>query len=62
MTCEHHPYYNKHCVHCMVRRIKSLRGPDAKTSRRTQDMLFSYMPLEVASQVKDILRQERECS
>lgn len=62
MTCEHHPYYKKHCAHCMVRRIKSLRGPDAKTSRRTQDMLFSYMPPDIARQVKEILVKERECN
>jgi len=59
MTCEHHSHDNKHCVQCMLAKIRSLRGPDAKTSRRTQDMLFAYMPPEIAKEVKEILTKER---
>jgi len=59
MTCEHHPHDNKHCVACMLAKIRSLRGPDAKTSRMTQDMIFSYMPPDIAQQVKEILKKER---
>lgn len=59
MTCEHHPYYKKHCAHCMVRRIKSLRGPDAKTSRRLQDQYLETLTTSMVRQVKEILAKER---
>jgi len=62
MTCLHAPNYDKNCVHCMVRKIRNLRGPDPKTSRRMQLQMFAYMPAEIAAQVKEILREERNAA
>ena len=62
MTCTHAPNYDKNCVHCMVRKIRSLRGPDSKTSRRMQLQMFAYMSPETAAQVKEILKEERNAT
>lgn len=62
MTCAHAPNYDKNCTACMVRKIRSLRGPDPKTSRRMQLQMFAYMPQSVAAEVKEILKEERNAS
>lgn len=51
--------YNKHCLHCMTRKIKHARSTDHTTSRKIQLTLFAWMGQEMAQQVKDELTREK---
>lgn len=50
--------YRWDCIGCMVRKIKILRGPDGKTSRKLQIGAFERMGEQMAQQVKQILASE----
>lgn len=62
MPCELSGYsYNKHCVHCMVRKIKDLRAPAApQMAKQKQRETFQWMGPLMAEQVLEVLRNERE--
>ena len=48
--------YDMDCPHCMLRKIKSLRSPNGKLSKALQLQMFSLMPLDVAEEVKRMLK------
>lgn len=52
--------YDKSCPHCMLRKIKSLRSPNGKLSRQLQTQMFLMMPLDVAEEVKRMLKDAKE--
>lgn len=60
MTCELSGYvYDKHCVHCMVRKIKNLRSASApRFAKQKQLETFQWMGAHMAAQVKGELKNE----
>lgn len=59
MTCTlQSAIYDKSCVHCMTRKIVSLRSPDKRLTLKLQLGTFAWMGPKLAEQVKEVLRNE----
>lgn len=59
MTCTLTAHvYDKSCLACMIRKIKSLRSPDKRLTLKLQLGTFAWMGPKLADQVKEVLRNE----
>lgn len=59
MTCTlQAAVYDKSCIDCMVRKIKSLRSPDKRLTLKLQLGTFAWMGWSMADKVKAKLKEE----
>jgi hypothetical protein len=57
MTCTlQSAIYDKSCVHCMTRKIISLRSPDKRTTLKLQMGTFAWMGIAMSERVKAQLK------